>query len=67
VSDLAWALARAVDPRLTPVTTGRWRLGDVRHIVASPVRVAETLGFVAEVEFDAGIAEFARAPQRAGG
>ena len=38
VGDLARALAGAVGPDLTPVVTGRWRLGDVRHIVASPAR-----------------------------
>jgi len=50
---------------LTPVVTGRWRLGDVRHIVASPAKAASGLGFRAEVGFAEGMAEFARAPLRA--
>ena len=62
VGDLASALAGA-GPE--PVVTGKWRLGDVRHIVASPARAAEILGFAAEVGFAAGMADFARAAQRA--
>ncbi len=65
VADLATALSNAVDARLAPVVTGGWRTGDVRHIVASSARAADALGFVAEVDFAAGIADFARAPQRA--
>jgi dTDP-L-rhamnose 4-epimerase len=64
VGDMARALTAAVDPSLAPVVTGRWRLGDVRHVVASPARAAEALGFVAEVDFGAGMAEFAHAAQR---
>ena len=62
VADRARALA---GPSLEPVVTGRWRLGDVRHIVASPARAADALGFVAEVDFAAGMAEFTRAGQPA--
>ena len=60
VADLAAALAGD----LPPVVTGRWRLGDVRHVVASPALAAGVLGFTAEVDFAAGMADFARAPQR---
>lgn len=56
VGDLAGALAR---PGQAPAVSGRWRLGDVRHVVASPARAAAALGFVAEVDFAAGMAEFA--------
>jgi dTDP-L-rhamnose 4-epimerase len=65
VADMAWALSTAVDASLAPVTTGKWRLGDVRHVVASPTRAAEVLGFVAEVGFADGMADFAAAAQRA--
>jgi dTDP-L-rhamnose 4-epimerase len=65
VADMARSLTAAVDPSLDPVITGKWRLGDVRHIVASPDRAADALGFVAEVGFAAGMAEFAHAAQRA--
>ena len=64
VGDLARALASAGEAELEPVVTGKWRLGDVRHIVASPARAAEALGFVAKVDFAAGMAEFAHAAQR---
>jgi len=48
-----------------PVTTGEYRLGDVRHIVASPDAAAADLGFRARTSFAEGIAEFAHAPLRA--
>ena len=57
-------LARALAGPLEPVVSGKWRLGDVRHIVASPARAADALGFVAEVSFAAGMADFAHAVQR---
>jgi dTDP-L-rhamnose 4-epimerase len=47
-----------------PQVTGAFRPGDVRHVVASPARAAETLGFVATVRPGAGIEEFATAPLR---
>ena len=47
-----------------PVVTGRYRLGDVRHVFAATARALERLGFRAEVGFDAGMAEFAKAPLR---
>jgi dTDP-L-rhamnose 4-epimerase len=64
VGEMALGLAAAFGagaPR--PVVTGRWRLGDVRHVVASSRRAAEDLSFVATVGFDDGLAEFARAPE----
>jgi dTDP-L-rhamnose 4-epimerase len=61
VGDLARALA---DGRPVAVT-GRYRLGDVRHVFASPERAARELGFVAREEFAAGMREFATAPLRA--
>ncbi|MBB5775755.1 NAD-dependent epimerase/dehydratase family protein [Nonomuraea jabiensis] len=45
-----------------PVTTGEYRLGDVRHIVASPHRAAAELGFQARIGFAEGMKEFATAP-----
>ena len=47
-----------------PVVTGEYRLGDVRHIVASPEGAARDFGFRAQTRFAAGMAEFARAPLR---
>ncbi|MGH9154724.1 MAG: NAD-dependent epimerase/dehydratase family protein [Acidimicrobiales bacterium] len=65
VGDMATALAAALgggDPDLEPRVTGRWRLGDVRHVVASPARAAELLGFEAQVDFATGMAELATGP-----
>jgi dTDP-L-rhamnose 4-epimerase len=64
VLDMAGTLARAMAGP-APVVTGEFRLGDVRHVVASPARAAAELGYRAEVPFAAGMAEFARAPLRA--
>jgi dTDP-L-rhamnose 4-epimerase len=49
---------------IEPVVTGEFRLGDVRHIVASPARAARELGFRAQTRFAEGMAEFAHAPLR---
>ena len=66
VLDMAVALTDAFGPAAPrPEVRGGWRPGDVRHIVASPRKAAEELGFTAEVDFATGMAEFARAPQRA--
>ena len=48
----------------TPEVVGGYRLGDVRHVFASPKLAARTLGFEATVPFAAGMAEFATAPAR---
>ncbi len=48
-----------------PKVTGEYRLGDVRHIVASPEAAAAELAFRARVAFAEGVAEFAHAPLRA--
>ena len=63
VGEMATALASAFGGA-EPVLTGQSRLGDVRHVVASPVRAARELGFQAEVPFADGMREFATAPLR---
>ncbi len=63
VGEMAGALARAFGG-IEPVVTGEYRLGDVRHIVASPEGAARDLGFRAHTRFADGIAEFAQAPLR---
>ena len=63
VGEMASALAGAFGG-IEPVVTGEYRLGDVRHIVASPDGAARDLGFRAQTPFAAGIAEFATAPLR---
>jgi dTDP-L-rhamnose 4-epimerase len=58
IGDLAQGLFDTLGhPGLEPVVTGEWRLGDVRHIVASPQKAIRELGFVAQVPFEAGLSE----------
>jgi dTDP-L-rhamnose 4-epimerase len=52
VLDLARATCAGTS--LEPVVVGGGRLGDVRHVVASPRRAAERLGFRAVEPFDVG-------------
>jgi len=64
IGEVAAALsAAAAGPE--PEVSGGYRLGDVRHIVASPARAREQLGFSATVDFVEGMREFATAPLRA--
>ncbi len=64
VGEMAAALAAAFGGGLEPAVTGEYRLGDVRHIVASPAAAAADLGFRAQIGFAEGMAEFARAALR---
>jgi len=64
VGEMAAALADAFGGGIEPVVTGEYRLGDVRHIVASPAAAAAHLGFRAQTRFAEGMAEFAHAPLR---
>ena len=61
IADVATAIAAGSAP---PVVTGRYRLGDVRHVVASPQRARDELGFAATVTFADGMREFRTAPLR---
>ncbi len=62
IAELAGALHAAIAPDSPPpLVTGEYRLGDVRHVFASPRRAADVLGFRAREDFAAGVAEFARA------
>jgi dTDP-L-rhamnose 4-epimerase len=66
VGEMARVLAEAAGPGAPqPVVTGQYRLGDVRHVFASPDRARRLLGFRANEDFRAGMAEFSRAPLRA--
>jgi len=58
VGAMAGALADAVGPSAPrPVTTGEFRLGDVRHVFASAERARAQLGFAASEDFAAGMRE----------
>lgn len=64
ILDVATALCEARDQSLSPVITGQYRSGDVRHIVADPARAAEVLGFRAAIDPRDGLRDFAFAPLR---
>ncbi|MFF5216544.1 NAD-dependent epimerase/dehydratase family protein [Micromonospora sp. NPDC000442] len=63
IGEMAAELARAAGGP-TPVVTGEFRLGDVRHVVASPARAQAELGFRAAVRLADGVRQFAHAPLR---
>jgi dTDP-L-rhamnose 4-epimerase len=61
IADLAqelWTVVGASGP--PPVVTGEWRLGDVRHVVASPAKAAAHLDFHATVPFRDGLRQLAQ-------
>jgi dTDP-L-rhamnose 4-epimerase len=60
---LCEARGSAVAP-VSPVVTGQYRSGDVRHIVANPARAADVLGFRAVVKPREGLRDFAFVPLR---
>ncbi len=62
ILDMAKALRTSGAP--APMVVGGYRVGDIRHVFASPARAAAELGFSAEVEFEAGMREFATAELR---
>ena len=62
ILDMAQALRSDDAPE--PEVVGGHRLGDIRHIFASPARARDELGFTAAVSFEAGMREFAQAPLR---
>jgi dTDP-L-rhamnose 4-epimerase len=64
ILEVAAALCQARGAELSPVVTGQYRSGDVRHIVADPARAAEVLDFRAAVSPSDGLREFAFAPLR---
>jgi dTDP-L-rhamnose 4-epimerase len=65
ILDMASALAAATGPGApTPIVTGDFRMGDVRHVFASTRRAERELGFRARVAFEDGMRSFATAPLR---
>jgi dTDP-L-rhamnose 4-epimerase len=63
IGQMAAALAEAFGGP-APQVTGQFRVGDVRHIVASPELARADLGFAASMPFRQGMAGFAVAPLR---
>jgi dTDP-L-rhamnose 4-epimerase len=64
IADVARAIAVGAGSGLEPEVTGRFRIGDVRHVVASPQRARDELGFTARIGPAEGLALFATAPLR---
>ena len=64
VLDVARAIVAGTGSDLAPVRTGAFRVGDVRHIVASPERARRELGFTAQISPEVGLPRFAREPLR---
>ena len=64
IADLASGLTAAFGDPVSPEPSGSYRLGDVRHVFASPRRAANVIGFHAEIPFEVGMKELATAPLR---
>jgi dTDP-L-rhamnose 4-epimerase len=64
IAEVAQYVAAGSAGTASPQVTGQYRIGDVRHVVASPERARERLGFVASVPPAQGLAAFATAPLR---
>ncbi|MGZ4488272.1 MAG: NAD-dependent epimerase/dehydratase family protein [Nocardioides sp.] len=65
IREVAEQVASGTGRAIAPEVTGGYRLGDVRHVVASPARARTELGFTAEVAPAEGLRAFATAPLRA--
>ncbi len=65
IAEVARFVAQGAGSGAEPTVTGHYRIGDVRHVVASPERAREELGFSARVAPEEGLAAFATAPLRA--
>ncbi len=62
ILDMANALRPVGAPQ--PEVVGGYRLGDIRHVFASPERAKSELGFTAKTKFEEGMTEFRTAPLR---
>jgi dTDP-L-rhamnose 4-epimerase len=65
ILEVAGLVGSGTASSIAPEVTGGYRLGDVRHIVASPAKARAELGFAASVRPADGLREFATAPLRA--
>lgn len=64
IREVAEMVGRGAREPIAPEITGRYRLGDVRHIVASPDLARRELGFTAQIAPEEGLPAFATAPLR---
>jgi dTDP-L-rhamnose 4-epimerase len=60
VLELAEGLCAASAEALEPAVVGGYRLGDVRHVFASPTRARDHLGFTATTDFASALTQFAK-------
>jgi dTDP-L-rhamnose 4-epimerase len=61
IGDVATELSRAYNGP-APVVTGRYRLGDVRHITANSARLRDTLGWKPAYNLTTGLADLVGSP-----
>ncbi|HZU51888.1 MAG TPA: NAD-dependent epimerase/dehydratase family protein, partial [Sphingomicrobium sp.] len=60
VKQVAQSIARAMNrEQIEPEIFGKSRVGDIRHCFCDGTKAADTLGFVAEKDFEEGLAELA--------
>lgn len=64
IHDVAAILCGAWSAGLAPRVSGRFRPGDVRHVVASPEKARRVLGFAAMTPPEMGLRRFATEPLR---
>jgi dTDP-L-rhamnose 4-epimerase len=64
LAEMAAVLAGADGAGRTPEVTGRYRIGDVRHVVGDPAGAERALGFRARIAPDEGLVRFASDPLR---
>jgi dTDP-L-rhamnose 4-epimerase len=64
ILDVARLVGLGSSSGISPVVTGDFRRGDVRHVVASPAKAERELGFRATITPDSGLPPFATAPLR---
>ena len=58
IVEIAGLICDGFDPQAPrPKVTGQYRLGDVRHVVASPAKAASLLGFLAREPLEKGLRE----------
>lgn len=64
IREVADRVVEGTGSDLAPDVTGQYRIGDVRHVVASPRRARDDLGFSSSVLPEEGLRAFATAPLR---
>ncbi len=64
ILDLALELGSAMGSDLKPEVTGRFRMGDARHVFASITKAQRVLGYAPRIGFEEGVRLFAQEPAR---